>query len=105
MSWMKKLKLNEAFHGCPMLQVGATGINQPTKPLIKHYTLKTAVTQIPVSHHFPACTYHQDVSLCTNYFLIGIVGDGVQLDPLCTAATNRPIVSTPGRYDEEKLVE
>jgi hypothetical protein len=33
MSWIKKLKWNEAFHGCPMLQVGATGINQPTNIL------------------------------------------------------------------------
>jgi hypothetical protein len=27
---IKKLKWNEAFHGCTMLQVGATGTNQPT---------------------------------------------------------------------------
>jgi hypothetical protein len=30
MSQTKKLKWNEAFRGCPVLQVGATGINQPT---------------------------------------------------------------------------
>jgi hypothetical protein len=30
---------------------------------------------------------------------IGIVGGGVQLDPLSTAATNRPIVPVPGDYD------
>jgi hypothetical protein len=32
-------------------------------------------------------------------FLIGIVGGGVKLDPLGTAATNRPIVPAPGDYD------
>jgi hypothetical protein len=32
-------------------------------------------------------------------FLIGIVGGGVQLGPLGTAATNRPIVPAPGDYD------
>jgi hypothetical protein len=31
--------------------------------------------------------------------LIGIVGGGVQLGPLDTAATNRPIVPAPGDYD------
>jgi hypothetical protein len=31
--------------------------------------------------------------------LIGAVGDGVQLGPLGTAATNRPIVPAPGDYD------
>jgi hypothetical protein len=35
-----------------------------------------------------------------NFFLIGIVGSGVQLGPLGTAATNRPIVPAPGNYDD-----
>jgi hypothetical protein len=34
------------------------------------------------------------------FFLIGIVGGGVQLGPLGTAATNRPIVPAPGDYDD-----
>jgi hypothetical protein len=34
-------------------------------------------------------------------FLIGVVGNGVQLGPLGTAATNRPIVPAPGDYDGE----
>jgi hypothetical protein len=33
--------------------------------------------------------------------LIGILGGGVQLGPLGTAATNRPIVPAPHEYDEE----
>jgi hypothetical protein len=33
-------------------------------------------------------------------FLIGIVGGGVQLDPLGTATTNRAIVPAPGDYDD-----
>jgi hypothetical protein len=33
-------------------------------------------------------------------FLIGTVGGGVQLGPLGTAATNRPIVPAPGDYDD-----
>jgi hypothetical protein len=36
-------------------------------------------------------------------FLIGIVGGGVQLGPLGTAATNRPIVPAPGDYDDGEL--
>jgi hypothetical protein len=33
-------------------------------------------------------------------FLIGILGGGVHLGPLGTAATNMPIVLTPGHYDD-----
>jgi hypothetical protein len=33
-------------------------------------------------------------------FLIGIVGGGVQLGPLGTAATNRSIVPAPVHYDD-----
>jgi hypothetical protein len=38
-----------------------------------------------------------------NFFLIGIVGGGVQLGPLDTAATNRPIVLAPGDYDDGEV--
>jgi hypothetical protein len=39
-----------------------------------------------------------------NYiFLIGTVGCGIQLDPLGTTATNRPIVPAPGGYDDEEI--
>jgi hypothetical protein len=34
-------------------------------------------------------------------FLIGIVGGGVQLGPLSTVVTNRPIVQAPADYDGE----
>jgi hypothetical protein len=39
------------------------------------------------------------------HFLIGIVGGGgvVQLGPLDTAATNRPIVPAPGGYDDGEI--
>jgi hypothetical protein len=39
----------------------------------------------------------------TMVFLIGIVGGGVQLGPLGTAATNRPIVPDPGDYDDGEI--
>jgi hypothetical protein len=39
-----------------------------------------------------------------NVFLIGIVGGGVQLGPLGTAAINRPIVSAQGDYDDEEEI-
>jgi hypothetical protein len=43
-------------------------------------------------------------SLFSNlFFLIGIVGGGVQLGPLGTAATNRPIVPAPGDYDDGEI--
>jgi hypothetical protein len=34
---------------------------------------------------------------------IGIVGGGVQLGPLGTTATNRPIVPAPGDYDDGEI--
>jgi hypothetical protein len=37
------------------------------------------------------------------FFLIGIVRGGVQLGPLGTAATNRPIVPAPGDYDDGEI--
>jgi hypothetical protein len=40
------------------------------------------------------------IQFITNFFLIGIVGGGVQLGPLSNAATNRPIVPAPGDYDD-----
>jgi hypothetical protein len=35
--------------------------------------------------------------------LIDIVGGGVQLGPLGTTATNRPIVPAPGDYDDGEI--
>jgi hypothetical protein len=37
-------------------------------------------------------------------FLFGIVGGGVQLDPLGTSATNWPIVPVPGDYEAGEFV-
>jgi hypothetical protein len=37
------------------------------------------------------------------FLLIGIVGGGVQLGPLGTAATNTPIVPAPGDYDDGEI--
>jgi hypothetical protein len=39
----------------------------------------------------------------TQVFFIGIVGGGVQLGPLGTAATNRPIVPAPRDYDDREI--
>jgi hypothetical protein len=39
----------------------------------------------------------------TSFFLIGIVGGAVQLGPLGTAATSRPIVPAPGNYDDGEI--
>jgi hypothetical protein len=38
-----------------------------------------------------------------NFFLICIVGGGVNLGPLGTATTNRPIVPAPGDYDDGEI--
>jgi hypothetical protein len=35
---------------------------------------------------------------------VGIVGGGVQLGPLGTAATNRHIVPAPGDYDDGEII-
>jgi hypothetical protein len=37
------------------------------------------------------------------YFFIGIVEGGVQSGPFGTAATNRPIVSPQGDYDDREI--
>jgi hypothetical protein len=37
------------------------------------------------------------------FFLIGILGGGLQLGPLGTAATKRPIVPAPGDYDDGEI--
>jgi hypothetical protein len=37
------------------------------------------------------------------FFLIGILGGGLQLGPQGTAATNRPIVPDPGDYDDGEI--
>jgi hypothetical protein len=39
----------------------------------------------------------------SDFFLIGILGGGVQLGPLGTAATNRPTVPAPGDYDDAEI--
>jgi hypothetical protein len=50
----------------------------------------------------PARNYCFRLILCI-FFLIGIVGCGVQLGPLGTAAINRPIVPAPGDYDDGEI--
>jgi hypothetical protein len=42
-------------------------------------------------------------SRIATFFLIGIVGGGVQLGPLGTAATDRPIVPATGDYDDGEI--
>jgi hypothetical protein len=56
------------------------------------------------------CAVYENVSssphitnkFCT-FFLIGIVGGGVQSGPLGTAAINRPLVPAPGDYDDGEI--
>jgi hypothetical protein len=50
-----------------------------------------------------ASTSHNPMGLHGLFFLIGIVGGGVQLGPLGTAATNRPIVPASGDYDDGEI--
>jgi hypothetical protein len=37
------------------------------------------------------------------YFLISLLGGGVQFGPLGTAPTNRPIVPVPGDYEDGEI--
>jgi hypothetical protein len=45
----------------------------------------------------------QHVPNIINFSVIGIVGGGIQLDPLGTADTNRPIVRAPSDYDDGEI--
>jgi hypothetical protein len=49
------------------------------------------------------CTDRRFVSTLPPLFLIGIVRGGVQLGPLVTAVTNRPIVPAPSAYDDGEI--
>jgi hypothetical protein len=40
----------------------------------------------------------------TSFFLIGIVGGGVQLGPPSTSATNWPPVPAPGDYEDGEFI-
>jgi hypothetical protein len=48
-------------------------------------------------------SYQLKPTVVFSYFLIGIVGGGVQLGPLGTEATNRSIVAAPDDYDDGKI--
>jgi hypothetical protein len=43
------------------------------------------------------------MSRFNQFFVIGIAGGEVQVGPLGTAATSRPIVPAPGDYDDEEI--
>jgi hypothetical protein len=57
-----------------------------------------------VSRH-EIVTYIVISSLEGFFFLIGIVGVGLQMGPLGTAATSRPIVPALGDYDDGGIGE
>jgi hypothetical protein len=46
---------------------------------------------------------HSEQDRSWKFFLIGIVEGGVQVGPLGTAATNRPIVPAPGDYGDREI--
>jgi hypothetical protein len=56
-----------------------------------------------VNHCHRVKTHLQLINITLQIFLIGIVGGGVQLAPLGTAATNRPIVPAPSDYDDGEI--
>jgi hypothetical protein len=58
---------------------------------IEHFTF---------SNHLAICHRNCNDRLI---FLIGIMRGGVELGPLGTAATNRPIVPAPGDYDDGEI--
>jgi hypothetical protein len=49
------------------------------------------------------CPHREPIRVAQPFFLIGILGGGVQLGPLGTAATNRPILTAPGDYDNGEI--
>jgi hypothetical protein len=56
-------------------------------------------------HSYAQMTYASigKTPICFYIFLIGIVGSGVQLGPLGTAATIRPFVPATGDYDDGEI--
>jgi hypothetical protein len=48
-------------------------------------------------------TYSRNINLYSKIKLIRIVGGWIQLGPLGTAATDRPIVPVPGDYDDGEI--
>jgi hypothetical protein len=49
------------------------------------------------------CSFLRPTVTSSLFFLNGIVAGGVQLGPLGTAATSRPIVPAPGDYDDGEI--
>jgi hypothetical protein len=58
--------------------------------------VKTSISRLSRLYMFSA-------ALLGIFFLIGTVGGGVQLGPLGTSATNRPIVPVPDDYDDGEI--
>jgi hypothetical protein len=56
-----------------------------------------------VSFCGPVWVPQNTVNLPYNFFFNSYSGDGVQVGPLGTAATNRPIVPAPGDYDDGEI--